>query len=167
MINASVKNYINVPAKVWSPVKGERRKKEKVRLQPIDWRLIVQKKVQQNEVVSSSLYLIRMGQDLHLISHIFSRLSVSVLGPKPAGKPGLEKTCTRRRGRASLVFSKRKHFLCVSFPWGFVTRLSWVGDGLGLQINWKAVRGATSIWPRWSAGRERDSRRPTGAKGIR
>lgn len=50
----------------------------------------------------------------------------------PDGKHNMEDTYTRRQEKEPFVGSKGKHFFCVSFLWGLLTRLSWVSDGLGL-----------------------------------
>lgn len=70
----------------------------------------------------------------------------------------------------SFVSSKGRCLLCVFSPLGVLTRLSWVTDELGLEINWKAVRrlsasihnGALAI----RRDRGVDSRHGNRAKGI-
>lgn len=118
-------------------------------------------------MVSLDLDLIRTGQDLHLISHIFSRLSRSVVGPKlteriisAAGKADQEHTCATP---AHADQEKRAFFFQRE-------RLPWCVFALGLTNKvitgqrWAATADQwESICPHWST----DSRRTIGAKGIR
>lgn len=89
----------------------------------------------------------------------------------PVDRYNMKGTWSNNSGgkKKPFVSSEGRHFLCVSSPLGSLTRLSWVSDELGLEINWKAVRrpsesvhnGALAI------RRDRDdSRHGIGAKGI-
>lgn len=50
----------------------------------------------------------------------------------PADRYNMKDTCSNNsRGKKKpFVSSKGRHFLCVSSPWGLLTRLSWVSDEL-------------------------------------
>lgn len=89
----------------------------------------------------------------------------------PADRYNMKDTCSNNgRGKKKpFVSSKGRHFLCVSSPWGLLTRLSWVSDELRLEINWKAARRPSASVHNGDLAIRRDrgdSRRGIWAKGI-
>lgn len=95
----------------------------------------------------------------------------------PSDRYNMKDTCSSsgRGKKKTFVSPGRRHFLCVCVcvracsPQGLLTRLSWVSDELGLEINWKAVRRPlVSVHNAAGAIRmdSRDGSRDIGAKGI-